>query len=41
MGERLGVIRPPTQHLLDKMSEIPVDIEPRFVTAAELERQAK
>jgi hypothetical protein len=41
MGERLGVIRPPTQHLLDKMSKIPVDIEPRFVTAEELERQGK
>lgn len=39
LGERLGVIRPPTQHLLDKMSKIPVDIEPRFVTAEELERE--
>src|SRR5690242_7994253 len=28
MGERLGVIRPETQRLLDKMLNIPTDIEP-------------
>jgi hypothetical protein len=30
---RLGVVRPPVQVVLDKLSKVPVDIEPRFVTA--------
>jgi hypothetical protein len=36
LGERLGVVRPPVQQALDKLAAVPVDIEPRFVTAAEL-----
>jgi hypothetical protein len=36
MGERLGVIRPETQRLLDKMTDIPTDIEPHFATAEQL-----
>jgi hypothetical protein len=33
LGERLGVIRPPVQHALDKLNAVPVDIEPLFHTA--------
>jgi hypothetical protein len=33
---RLVVNRPPTQAILDKLTSVPVDIEPRFVTAEEL-----
>jgi len=36
LGERLGVIRPPVQAALDKLNDVPVDIEPRFVTADQL-----
>jgi hypothetical protein len=36
LGERMGVIRPPVQTALDKLKDVPVDIEPRFVTADEL-----
>ena len=36
LGERLGTIRPPVQAALDKLANVPVDIEPRYVTAAEL-----
>ena len=36
LGERLGVVRPPIQAALDKLAAVPVDIEPRFVTAAQL-----
>ena len=36
MLNRLAVIRPEVQHALDRMSHIPVDIEPVFVTADEL-----
>lgn len=35
----LGVIRPDTQCALDKLAKIPVDIEPRFVTAEALLRE--
>jgi hypothetical protein len=35
--ERLGNVRPPVQKVLDKLTKVPVDIEPRFVTAAKLE----
>ncbi len=35
---RLGVIRPEVQRLLDKLRTVPIDIEPRFVTAEELLR---
>ena len=34
--DRLGVVRPDVQKVLDKLSGIPVDIEPRFTTAAQL-----
>jgi hypothetical protein len=36
LGDRLGNIRPPVQAALDKLSNVPVDIEPRYVTAAQL-----
>jgi hypothetical protein len=36
LRDRLGVVRPPVKRALDKMSGVPVDIEPRFTTAAEL-----
>jgi len=36
MIDTLGVIRPPTKALLDKLTSVPVDIEPRFVTALDL-----
>jgi hypothetical protein len=38
LGERLGVVRPQVQKALDKLLSVPVDIEPRFTTAAELIR---
>ena len=34
MIERLGVVRPEVQKVLDRLTSIPVDIEPKFVTAA-------
>jgi hypothetical protein len=34
--ERLGVVRPPVQAVLDKLTKVPVDIEPKFVTASKL-----
>lgn len=36
MIDTLGVLRPETQAVLDKLSAVPVDIEPRFVAAMEL-----
>jgi hypothetical protein len=36
LGDRLGVVRPPVQAALDRLTAVPVDIEPRFVTAARL-----
>ena len=36
MIERLGTIRPDVQKVLDKLLDVPVDIEPRFVTAEKL-----
>jgi hypothetical protein len=36
MIEKLAVIRPPVQAILDKLKDVPVDIEPRFVTATEV-----
>jgi hypothetical protein len=35
--ERLGVVRPPVQAVLDRLTKVPVDIEPTFVTASKLE----
>ena len=36
LGERLGVVRPQVQKALDRLMAVPVDIEPRFTTAAQL-----
>jgi len=36
MMEKLAVVRPQTQVVLDKLKGVPVDIEPRFVTADQL-----
>ena len=36
LGETMGMVRPPVQKALDRLKDIPVDIEPRFVTADEL-----
>ena len=38
MLEKMGVVRPPVQAVLDKLTDVPVDIEPRFVTAEQLTR---
>jgi hypothetical protein len=37
MLERLVVIRPEVRAVLDRLRDVPVDIRPRFVTAADLE----
>ena len=36
MLDTLGVIRPPTQAVLDRLKDVPVDIAPRFPTAEAL-----
>jgi hypothetical protein len=36
MIDTLGVVRPPVQALIDKLAEVPVEIEPRFATAQAL-----
>ncbi len=36
--DRLGVVRPEVQKVLDKLAGVPVDIEPKFTTAAEITR---
>ena len=36
MMSKLAVVRPPVQAVLDKLKDVPVDIEPRFVTASQL-----
>jgi hypothetical protein len=41
MIDKLVSIRPPVQAILDKLKDVPVDIEPRFVTANQLLSQAK
>ncbi|MGE3840413.1 MAG: hypothetical protein AB7I50_02380 [Vicinamibacterales bacterium] len=35
--QRFAVVRPDVQRLLDRLQAVPVDIEPRYVTAEELE----
>ena len=40
LGDRLGVVRPPVQRVLDKLTTVPVDIEPRFTTAEQLVAEA-
>ena len=34
--DRLGNVRPPVQKVLDRLKDVPVDIEPKFVTAEKL-----
>ena len=34
--DRLAIVRPPVQKMLDKLANVPVDIEPRFTSAAAL-----
>jgi hypothetical protein len=36
MIEKMAVVRPPVQRVLDRLASVPVDIEPRFVTAVAL-----
>ena len=36
MIDTLGVVRPPVKGVLDRLADVPVDIEPRFVTAQAL-----
>ena len=36
MIDTLGVIRPETRRVLDRLADVPVDIEPRFTTAEAL-----
>jgi hypothetical protein len=36
MLERLGVVRPEVQRVLDRLRDVPVDILPRFVTADQM-----
>lgn len=36
-----GVVRPPVQRVLERLKGVPVDIEPRYVTAEELVRDVK
>jgi hypothetical protein len=36
MLDTLGVVRPSTQAVLDKLQDVPVDIAPRFTSAAAL-----
>jgi hypothetical protein len=31
--DRLGVVRPPVQRILDRLASVPVDIEPNFTSA--------
>ncbi len=38
MIETLGVVRPETQRILERLADVPVDIEPRFTTAQQLLR---
>jgi Peptidase family M49 len=38
--DHMGVIRPQIRRVLDKLSDIPVDIEPHYVTAAQLARRS-
>jgi peptidase M49-like protein len=37
--ERLGIVRPSVQKVLEKLTKVPVDIEPRFVSASKLGEQ--
>ena len=37
--DRMVVIRPEVQRVIDRLANVPVDIAPKFVTAAELTRK--
>ena len=37
---KMGVVRPEVQKVLERLKDVPVDIEPRYVTAEELAREA-
>jgi hypothetical protein len=37
--DRMGVVRPEVQRVLDRLGAVPVDVAPRFVTAEELTRR--
>ena len=41
MLDKLGVVRPQVQTVLDRLKDVPVDIEPRFVTADQLLRNRR
>jgi hypothetical protein len=41
LRDTLGVVRPPVQAALDKLTAIPVDIEPQFTTAERLVAEGK
>jgi hypothetical protein len=36
LADRLGIVRPIVQKALDKLTSVPVDIDPRFSTATQL-----
>jgi hypothetical protein len=40
IAEGLGPIRPPVQAALDKLKDVPVDIELRYVTTQQVEASA-
>lgn len=39
LATRLGVVRPEVQRALDKLNDVPIDIEPRFTTTEQLLRE--
>src|SRR5688572_2947417 len=41
MFDKMGVVRPQVQTVLDRLKDVPVDIEPRFVTAEQLTQSGK
>ena len=41
MLDEMGVVRPSVKRALDRLQDIPTDIEPKFVTADELAPMAK
>jgi hypothetical protein len=36
MLQRLAIVRPEVQRVLSKLESVPVDLEPRFITAEQL-----
>ena len=41
MLTQMAVVRPQVQTVLDRLKDVPVDIEPRFTTAEQLLAEAK